>query len=443
MSTLGEYRRNHRPTEECTSSPSSSAAGRRARGGDRRERHGSDGALAAAAAVPASSPGVVANGQEPLHAGRLRRWHKLTSWGFVFSDLHNCDVFLDGANAERPDLFEEGDFVLFRLAAEEGERSCASARKASMEEVWRQQALNEASYHQQAQPMRGAEEADPPRHADAVQPGRPSAQSGMEVAKSATKGGLAEASQRTFVPPPPPPPVHPPAGFAKQAGLMPHAAHQHQVYNQGQGQPYTPYMGFQQDQQHASFMPGGWPGNETVLNMTGLGTQISASSSAPPPLQLPGTRVLLAPPPALAACDPQAVKRALEVESGSTSSSSSGAGAFGKARTMNASRSSAGSTLGAEWAAMLKQAREVVEHQQQQQQQHGSSEDQHHHNPFHQHHHHHIDSGGGWDTAWGWGVSAAGPMDGHGDYGGCSMSLQHSMMGMHGDASLYASAAAS
>merc|ERR1719464_688220 len=85
--------------------------------------------------------------------GRLRRWHRNREWGFIFSELHNCDVFLDGNNADTAAALSEGDIVLFELCAdEEGFPAARSARRATAPEVEQQQAILQPLYQQHVVP---------------------------------------------------------------------------------------------------------------------------------------------------------------------------------------------------------------------------------------------------------------------------------------------------
>ena len=33
-----------------------------------------------------------------MHTGRLRTWNEEEGWGYIWSEVHNCDVFVDGAD---------------------------------------------------------------------------------------------------------------------------------------------------------------------------------------------------------------------------------------------------------------------------------------------------------------------------------------------------------
>ena len=59
-------------------------------------------------------------GRMPMHTGRLRTWNEEEGWGYIWSEVHNCDVFVDGANKGTMLPLCEGDPIIFALNVEEG-----------------------------------------------------------------------------------------------------------------------------------------------------------------------------------------------------------------------------------------------------------------------------------------------------------------------------------
>ena len=55
-----------------------------------------------------------------MHTGRLRTWNEEEGWGYIWSEVHNCDVFVDGANKGTMLPLCEGDPMIFALNVEEG-----------------------------------------------------------------------------------------------------------------------------------------------------------------------------------------------------------------------------------------------------------------------------------------------------------------------------------
>ena len=55
-----------------------------------------------------------------MHTGRLRTWNEEEGWGYIWSEVHNCDVFVDGANKGTMLPLCEGDPIIFALNVEEG-----------------------------------------------------------------------------------------------------------------------------------------------------------------------------------------------------------------------------------------------------------------------------------------------------------------------------------
>lgn len=68
----------------------------------------------------------------PMLVGRIRRWQPADAeepaWGFVMSDLHGADLFLDSENCDADVNLSEGDLVKFELC--QGEDGLTAARKA-------------------------------------------------------------------------------------------------------------------------------------------------------------------------------------------------------------------------------------------------------------------------------------------------------------------------
>ena len=50
-----------------------------------------------------------------MHTGRLRTWNSAEQWGYIFSEVHNCDVFFDGAEYDIVPPLCEGDSMIFAL----------------------------------------------------------------------------------------------------------------------------------------------------------------------------------------------------------------------------------------------------------------------------------------------------------------------------------------
>lgn len=80
--------------------------------------------------------------ETPKLVGRLRRWNPQGLWGFIFSGVHNCDIYYDGEEddaAEGTDggsALVEGDFVLFELKIdEEGSPAAFNAQKAKPQDL--------------------------------------------------------------------------------------------------------------------------------------------------------------------------------------------------------------------------------------------------------------------------------------------------------------------
>ena len=51
-------------------------------------------------------------GRTPMHTGRLRTWNSAEQWGYIFSEVHNCDVFFDGAEYDIVPPLCEGDSMI-------------------------------------------------------------------------------------------------------------------------------------------------------------------------------------------------------------------------------------------------------------------------------------------------------------------------------------------
>ena len=70
--------------------------------------------------------------------GRLKRWNSEDEWGFVFSNWHNGDIFIDGTtnNNEASTTLHEGDDVVFEVAYEDhGQCAVRNVRRAESIEV--------------------------------------------------------------------------------------------------------------------------------------------------------------------------------------------------------------------------------------------------------------------------------------------------------------------
>mmetsp|Transcript_57771 Transcript_57771/g.150550 ORF Transcript_57771/g.150550 Transcript_57771/m.150550 type:complete len:435 (-) Transcript_57771:155-1459(-) len=395
-------------------------------------------------APPTSAPLVTTvNGQDEALVGRLRRWHRKSEWGFIFSELHSCDVFLDGPNAERAAELTEGDFVLFHLANDEGGMPYArSARRADLDEVERQQELLSPVYSRHL--ARSSVVPDLPRSSEAGYDGHATSSaagapreppavpvSGAPAGQAGT--GVSAAPQleapRRSPPPPPPPPSHPAPGgpgFATQAlgqaGLLQHQqpyVSPHQAYG---GYPNYPTA----DRGFGMYQQGAWPNSDAVLSTGGLGTQSSLAQQQqqqqPQQQPLPSAQLLLEPPPALARRDPKAIVMMLK-----------GAPIARRPQTFRSSRNGVATQIGQEWVQMLRQACSAV-------QEHGDDAEG-----------SHVQSNTNWGdvSQWGmWGAaSASTQIDGnsHGDGYGGSGSMVNQMMnpvmlGMHGGSPSFYSA---
>ena len=53
-----------------------------------------------------------------MHTGRLRTWNEEEGWGYIWSEVHNCDVFVDGANKGILLPLGEGDSMIFALGVD-------------------------------------------------------------------------------------------------------------------------------------------------------------------------------------------------------------------------------------------------------------------------------------------------------------------------------------
>ena len=50
-----------------------------------------------------------------MHTGRLRTWNSAEQWGYIWSEVHDCDVFVDGAIKGILLPLCEGDSMIFAL----------------------------------------------------------------------------------------------------------------------------------------------------------------------------------------------------------------------------------------------------------------------------------------------------------------------------------------
>jgi len=256
--------------------------------------------------------------------GRLRRWHRSREWGFIFSELHNCDVFLDGGNIDTAAALSEGDIVLFDLCTDkEGFPAARSARRATAPEVEQQQAILQPLYQQLVAPAPQASSAAAVPFTKAVVDRDPAPQGVPPLVGTARHLSNLRA-------PPPPPPSHPaptgPSDFAPQA--LNNASIMHQ----------QPYMA-----QHCfSGYPGyndPWPkGSDALLNVGGTPTAMANP--------VMGARLMLECPQMLEKLEPKALVAVLK----------GGPVPRRRSKTFRSSRSGTASQIGQEWCEVLRQA---------------------------------------------------------------------------------------
>jgi len=232
-----------------------------------------------------TTPDAAAENEEsPMLVGRMRRWHRRREWGFIFSELHNCDVFLDGSDLDEgsPEI-EEGDFVFFHVAAvDRGQFTAKRAKRATFVEVAAQQDILGPIYEQQV--ARTPRVPELPQSIDVASSAVPAAtetaggQQQAAPASAETSAGQQPTGvaawnhqpqqppqpqpQRAAMPPPPPPPSHPApnsgsGGIPVQDGTM---------------LPQMPYTGQQQQQQ-----PYGYPSYQSMYPQ---GTWVNSDSAA-------------------------------------------------------------------------------------------------------------------------------------------------------------------
>ena len=68
--------------------------------------------------------------------GRLRRWHWNREWGFIYSELHNYDVYFDGFDTAIASSLKEGDYVVFEVVTDtDGQPAARKVRKIDRHEV--------------------------------------------------------------------------------------------------------------------------------------------------------------------------------------------------------------------------------------------------------------------------------------------------------------------
>ena len=68
--------------------------------------------------------------------GRLRRWHRNREWGFIYSELHNYDVYFDGFDTAIASSLKEGDYVVFEVVTDtDGQPTARKVRKIDRHEV--------------------------------------------------------------------------------------------------------------------------------------------------------------------------------------------------------------------------------------------------------------------------------------------------------------------
>lgn len=378
--------------------------------------------------VPGSRGSQAADEQLQL-VGRLRRWHRKREWGFIFSELHNCDVFLDGANNEGSSGLSEGDLVLFDLWTTEEGLSARNVRRAELQEVEQQQVLLAPVYQQHA--LHAQQVGELPRIADgqaaAASSGSsargPQHDAGVGAQALAATPRLLEALRRPPPPPPPPPPTHPapttgPRGFAPQAlsntGMLQHQ--QPYVAQPGYGS-FPSYNGDRGFAAAGMYQQGHWSNGEAML---GTGSPAAMAS------QSLGTRLLLEPPHMLARLDPKAMAAALK----------GGPWPGRRGQTFRSSRSGTATQIGQEWCEILRQACSAAEQQ---------SDDAERPQPQ-------ASAAWGGEEQWMWpGTNAAGSMDtAHGTVDvyssaspmGSPAGVPHVMLGMSGDGGIYATTSA-
>jgi len=276
--------------------------------------------------------GLQANPQElVMLVGRLRRWHRSREWGFIFSELHNCDVFLDGNNVDTAAALSEGDIVLFELCTdEEGFPAARSARRATAPEVEQQQAILQPLYQQHVVPPPQASSAAAVPFTNAVVPTRDPAPQGVAPLVGTTARHLGNLGRAPPPPPPPPPPSHPaptgPSDFAPQA--LNNAGMMHQQPYMAQ-HCFSGYPGYN----------GPWPnGSDALLSVGGTPTAMAN--------QVMGTRLMLECPQMLEKLDPKALVAVLK----------GGPAPRRRSQTFRSSRSGTASQIGQEWCEVLRQA---------------------------------------------------------------------------------------
>lgn len=334
-----------------------------------------------------SSPPPDGDASEPVRfIGRLRRWHRTREWGFIYSELHNCDVYLDGIDNEGVADLNVGDHLFFEIFNdEEGQPAARNVRRAERNEVLEMKERLAPMYQRHA--ARVPQVPDLPRSADgrAGQDGvvmATSSSSGagalphgppgdmmyaVPVAAMATlppeAGGSAAALRhldqqqlrRPPPPPPPPPPTHPappgPAAFQAQGlgnvGLLrQQQLQQPYLSHQGYSAPYPNYGG---DRSYPVHYPQGqWAGSESTMGVNNIGSPAAMQG------QNVGVRLLLEPPPMLERLDPKAIVAVLRHQDG---------GAWASRRqpmTFRSTRTGTATQLGTEWCEILRQASHAV-----------------------------------------------------------------------------------
>lgn len=286
--------------------------------------------------------------------GRLRRWRANGPWGFIFSELHNCDIFFDGSECESAASLTDGDFVLFELDSEaQGLPEARNARKAEPAEVERQQALLAQTYQQVARTplvpelppgdrlptnapgagaegwFQGASPAGGPRPHAALGQGA-EAGSGVASQPMSLPPHLDGMQGRRGGLPPPPPPAHP-------APATPEAFVQHnaQAY---MGHPaYGGYVTYGED--------GQWQTSSGVSADALLGQQVPMVEHA-----APAVRLLLEGPPMLDRLNPKALVSVL----------TGGTWTERHAQSFPCSRTGVATQVGREYAQILQETREVL-----------------------------------------------------------------------------------
>lgn len=251
--------------------------------------------------------------------GRLRRWNASDLWGFVFSELHNCDIVTDGSDGG--ESLEEGVHVLFRLHYDESDMPVArGVRKATAREIEDQRSLLLPAYsrHGRAQHSPGARAET---HISSAGPSDAVSRQTLHVAPCVPP--VVPITQRT----PPPPPPMPPSGQAF-------------VHSTQDSYAQYGYCGDRAPSAYAWQGSGGSCGSASAVSYTGVGI-----SSLDHRLLSQGVPLLLAPPALLEDFDARNLAQVLGQSERHQR----------RARTFNSSRNGSFMELGREFGELLKQ----------------------------------------------------------------------------------------